>query len=430
MSSISIVVLLIVGMFALIALGFPIAYSIGIACVLMFELADLGSLMIAVQRMVGGLDSFVLVAIPMFTLSGYLMEKGGISRKLIAWCELAFGFLPGSTGTIAIITCMIFAALTGSGPATIIAIGSILVPSMLEKGYDDGHSSATVVAGGCLGPVIPPSSVMVVYGATMGVSATSLFIGGLIPGIMMGIGYIIVNTYYAIKHDIPSNDLSNWSLKSLIKQTWSSLGVLTLPVIVLGGIYGGFFTPTEASVVSVTYSTILGVFYHKINLRNFADACMKTVRACAPLAMILFASAALSHVLAATKIPELVATALLPFITTKTMYLILLMILLFFVGMLMETTAAIVILAPVLAPLGYALGVDPIHLGVIFCINLCLGLFTPPFGMGIFTAVSTFGTSYDHIVKRLIPYIVVAFAMIMLFALVPDIVMFLPNLIG
>lgn len=423
----SVMSVLFILLFVLLGLSVPICYSLGLASVAVMVSHDIGTLMLLPQKTITGMASFVLIAIPMFTLAGYLMDVGGISKRLVRWAETVFYWVPGSTGAIAIISCMIFAALTGSGPATVAAIGGIMMPSMLKNNYKEGQAAALVVAGGCLGPIIPPSIAMVIYGASMGVSIAEMFAGAIIPGVMLGCSYLVVNAVIAKKNNIKTT-VERTSFKNVIIITFKSLGVLFLPVLVLGGIYGGIFTPTEASAVAVIYSLILGIIYREISISSLITALKKTAMSATAIMLIIAVSNLFGWILSVTRAPQVMAEMLMPFIHTKFMYMALLMALLFVIGALMDMTPAILVLAPIIVPMGLQLGIDPTHLGIVYCINLVIGQMTPPFGMNIFTAVASLKVKYHVIVKGLWPYILVSIALVFFFAFNESVVMFIPNL--
>jgi C4-dicarboxylate transporter DctM subunit len=413
-------------MLTLLALSVPVAYAIGMASIFLMIATGLGNLVVVPQKLLGGLQSFVFLAVPMFTFAGFLMERGGISKRLVAWAQMFFSRIPGSTGAITIISCMIFAALTGSGPATVAAIGSIMLPSMLRHNYNEGAASALVVAGGGLGPIIPPSISMVVYGAAMSVSISDMFIGGIIPGIMLGLSYLALNIVFHRKID---KAVYHFTAKEKVRQTWKSLGVLFLPVVVLGGIYGGIFTPTEASVVAVVYSLLLGIAYKELNLAKFLDACKKTCLASSAVMLIVSVSSLFSWILASTKAPQKIAELIMPYVHTPVAFMVFLTFLLFIMGAIMDVIPTILILGPILHPLGVKLGVNPLHLGLVFVINMNIGMMTPPFGINLFTAQSVLGVPYHTIIKHIGPYILVSCVLVLLFALVPSITLALPSLL-
>ena len=416
-------------MLALLALGVPVAFSIGIAGSSLLLITHLKDLILIPQRTIIGMDSFVLLAIPLFTLAGYLMEEGGLSRRLVNWAQEIFGFFPGSSGTIAIICCTVFAALTGSGPATVAAIGALMIPVMLENGYPKYIACAIIAAGGALGPIVPPSVPMIVYGSTMNLSIPKMFAGSLLPGLMIAALMILVNTVIAIKLGIKTND-KHYTIKDKLLVTWKALAVLMLPVIVLGGIYGGFFTPTEAASVCTVYSIILSIAYKSLNLEKFLAACKKTVYTSSVVMFICGVANLFSWILAATRIPSLITEAVIPFCNTKFTYFIIMILVLLFVGCLIDAISAILILGPILIPIGVALGINELHLGIVFCVTLIVGFITPPFGINLFTVCSTAQIPFASVVKGIWPFILVAVVGVVLLCLFPQICLILPGLIG
>lgn len=415
-------------MLVLLALGIPIAFSIGLSSALFILVTGLTKLVVIPQRIIVGADSFVFLAIPLFTLSGYLMESGGLSKRLVSFVEKACGNFPGSMGTITIICCTIFAALTGSGPATVAAIGGIMIPSMLKAGYSKETSAGIVAAGGALGPIVPPSVTMIIYGAALDLSIPDMFMASIIPGLFIALVLIIVNTVQALKRGIKGSGIK-YTSKEKWQAFYHAIGVLFLPVIILGGIYGGIFTPTEAAAVACVYTVILGIVYKELTIKSLIVALKKTVVTSAMVVTIIAVSNIFSFLLASAKIPQMIAEAVLPIVSTKNMYLLVLMLILFVVGCLMDTCPAILILGPILVPIGIELGVNPLHLGVIYCINLVVGFITPPFGINLFTAASTAGVTFAQVVKGILPYLIAAIACVMVLAYCEPLVAFLPNLI-
>lgn len=418
-------------MFALIFIGLPVYLSILGSGAMFLIVTGIKPLLLVSQRMTTGLDSFPLLAIPLFVLVGELMDRGGISKRMINWADALMGWVPGGLGVVTIVSCAIFAALTGSGPATVAAIGSIMIPSLTNTGYDKKSAAGMVAAGGALGPIIPPSIPMIIYGVTMGLSIPKMFIAGILPGLVMMLLLILVN-FFLIKNkpDILKNR-EKFSLKRLLASTWSALGALLLPIIILGGIYSGVFTPTEAAAVGVVYALLLGFFiYREIKIKDLPDALLKAMETAAMVGIIMGAANLLSWIMSVNNFGDMVTNALGSFITTKYSYLIVLMILLFFIGALMDTVAAIIILAPVLVPFGIELGIDPLHLGMIFVINLVIGYVTPPFGYNLFTAQSITGLRFNDIVKGVMPFLIIELISVLLFAFVPSIITFVPNILG
>lgn len=421
-------VLLFVMMFGLMILGVPIAFSIALSTAGYLVLSDY-SLILVAQRLFLGMDSFVLLAVPLFVLTGYLMEQCTLSQRLIDWVECMFGHMKGSAGVVTVVSCAIFAALVGSGPVTIAAIGSLMIPSLLKSGYRKETAAGIVAAGGALGPIIPPSVGMIVYGSTMGLSIPKMFMAAIVPGILMAIGLIIVNFFIVKKENIkPSED--RYTGRQKMMRTWKALPALLLPVIILGGIYGGIFTPTEAAVVGVVYSLLVGLSLRTIHLKPLCKALYDTIETSAMISLIIGVSNLFGWILASEQIPQMLAELIIPIIRTQGIYLIVLCLIMLIVGALMETLTSIVILAPILVPIGIEMGLDPLVVGMVFCLSLIIGVVTPPFGVNLFTVCSTTGLPFARVVKGTAPFIAALIFVVILVALFPQIATFLPSVLG
>ncbi len=412
-------------LFVLLAIGLPVAASIGLTSISYLLLYYPPSVLIQLPTKVyTSNDSYVLLAIPLFVFAGYLMESGGISKRLVDFVYSLVGRVPGALGTVSILACMIFAALTGSAIATIAAIGSIMFPYMVEKGYKKEVAAGIICCAGALGPVIPPSIPMVIYGSTMGVSVARLFLGGVIPGVAMGLLMIAVNTVYAVRSKLPIS-VEKFSFKETLKSFWRSLGVLFLPVLILGGIYGGFITATEAATLAVVYSLILTALYRSMTWKGFLEAGRKTVVTSGCLLLIINIANLFAYIMSYENIPQRIAQALLPYMSSQGGYMMMLFWFLVVVGCLMDSGPAILILAPIIVPIGTNLGIDPVFLGTMFCVVLSMGAVTPPFGVGLFTMASTSGVAFGRVVKGALPYMIVAFGALLILCYTPDLVMLL-----
>ncbi len=419
---------LLISLFILMFLGIPIAFAIELSGVFFLLATDARPLSLVAQRMVLGMDSFPLLAVPLFVLAGSLMEHGGISKRLVNWAETLVGWLPGSLGMVTIVACAIFAALTGSGPATVAAIGSLMIPSMIKSGYPPEAAAGLTAAAGILGPIIPPSVAMIVYGVTMNLSIPKMFIGGIVPGLFIVAAFMAVNFYIAKKNGLKGSRIRH-SLMDILKSTYHAFGALLLPFIILGGIYGGIFTPTEAATTAVVYSLVVGLFiYKELKFKDLKEILISSTATSAMVVFILGAANVLGWLLAYTKLPTQVADAVIKVVDTQVMYLLVLNLILFFVGTLMETLSSIVILAPILVPIGLKLGLDPLHLGLLFVINLVFGFITPPFGVNIFTASSITGLPFTGVVRGVMPYLIVGVICVLIIAYVPPITLWLPTL--
>ena len=418
-------------MLGLIFIGVPVAFSILGSGIWFLLATDIKPLALVCQRAVTGLDSFPLLAVPLFVFVGDLMDRGGISKRMIRWAESLLGWMPGGLGVVTIVSCAVFAALTGSGPATVAAIGSIMIPSLVKNGYPLKTAAGMAAAGGALGPIIPPSIPMIIYGVTMGISIPQMFVAGIVPGLFLAGLLIVVNMIIAIRNpEILRHRGTAFSIREVLKNTWSALGALLLPVIILGGIYSGIFTPTESAAVGVVYALFVGIFvYREIWISDIPKALVKSMETAA-MVDIIAAANLLSWIMSVTQVSTYIIGVLSGIITNKYTYLLVLMVLLFVVGALMDTVAAIIIIAPVIVPMGIELGLDPLHLGMIFVINLVIGYVTPPFGYNLFTAGSVTGLKFNDVVKGVLPFLLIEMAAVMVFAYVPGIITWLPEVLG
>ena len=420
-------VLLLGLLLVLIFFGIPIGFAILLTSTLFIQVTDLTELVVIPQRLALGLDSSSLLAIPLFTLMGYIMEACGLSKRLVDWVYSLFGRVRGSLGIVTIICCTIFAALSGSGPATVMAIGTLLVPAMEENGYPPRSAAGLTAMAGALGPIIPPSIVMIVYGTTMSVSITKMFMGGVLPGLLIALFLIITNQIITRKFDLKVSQ-QHYTFGDLLRITWRALPTLLLPVLILGGIYGGVVTPTESATVGCVYSLVLALVYRKINVKSFIEILRKTVETTAMIAILTGSAAVFGWILSTTRIPTQIANVIVPMLGGNTvLYWIILLIILMFVGCIMDALASIVMLAPILVPIGTAMGIQDIHLGIVFCVSLIVGFVTPPFGANLFAAVGLTKQPFSEVVKGVVPFLIAALIALILLVVFPQISMFLPS---
>ena len=426
-------VVFLVSLFGFLALGIPIAIVLVLcSMVLMYYggMWDSMFVMIIPQSMLDGANNYPLMAIPFFVFAGELMGGGGISKRLLDVANVFFGRIRGGLAIVTVVVCMFFAAISGSGPATVAAVGGMVVPTMLEKGYDKKFVLALIAAAGSIGVIIPPSIPMVVYSVTVNSSVSSLFLAGFIPGILIGLVLIVYSYFYARKAGY-KGDTEPFSIGRALREVWRGKWALLSPVIILGGIYGGIFTPTEAAAVSVIYSLIIGLFVHKeLNFKQMLEVTKRSCETTATILVVIGCATGFSKVLTLGRIPTTVATLLTTMTDSKVLILLLINLLLLLVGCFMETVCAIMILAPILFPVVTALGVDPIHFGIIMVTNLAIGFITPPLGVNLFVASRVGETTLDVVIKGIVPFLVLMIATLMLITYVPAISMFLPNLLG
>ncbi len=424
--------LVLIALFGLMLLGVPVAFSIISAGMVYLNVTNTSFLVVA-QRLVYGLNSFTLLAVPLFILVGNLMDFGGISKRLTDWAKSLLGWMPGGLGIVTVFSCAIFAALTGSGPATVAAIGSIMLPSMSKAGYSKESSAGLVAAAGALGPIIPPSIPMIIYGVTMSLSIPAMFIAGIVPGLVIAAALSVVNVIFAFKNPevLKHAGQTKFDLKYSLKMFWKALGALGLPVLILGGIYGGIFTPTESAAVGIVYALIVGFALGELKVKDLPRILISSLKTSTMVNFIIAAASIFSWVVSKSQIGAAISAAFISLVNgDRNVYLFVLVMILLVVGCLMDNVAATLILAPILIPVGISLGCNELHIGMLFCICLVVGFVTPPFGYNLFTAVSISGLNFKQIVRGSAPFLLTEIALLFVFAYVPGIITWLPKLMG
>ncbi len=408
----------------------PIGFSLGIASLAYILYTKQLTFGFIAQNLVTGCDSFPIMAIPFFVFAGELMGGGGISRRLLNVANVFFGRIRGGLAIVTVVVCMFFAAISGSGPATVAAVGGMVVPTMLQKGYDRKFVLALIAAAGSIGVIIPPSIPMVVYSVTTNSSVSKLFLAGFVPGLLIGLVLIGYSYFFAVSHGYKGDD-EPFSAKRALKEVKDSIWALLSPVIILGGIYGGIFTPTEAAAVSVIYSLVIGcLVYIELDLKQLMTVTKNACETTATILIVIGCAAGFSKVLTLGRIPTTVATFLTTMTDSKILILLLINVLLLIVGCFMETLCAIMILAPILFPVVTALGVDVTHFGIIMVVNLAIGFITPPLGVNLFVASRVGETTLDDVIKGIIPFLIVMIVVLLFITYVPAISMLLPDLLG
>ena len=414
----------------LIVVSVPIGIALASASLLTIFLFDPVSGESFIQFTMSGLNSFPLIAVPLFTFAGDLMGRGGISKRLLKVVSIFFGRFTGGFGMVSIVACMFFAAISGTGSATVAAIGGLMIPNMVAKGYNKEYSSALVASAGTIGVIIPPSVVMVVYAVSAEASVTAMFMSGIIPGILIGLALCLYN-YFQSKSKKYVGDSKIYTLKEKISILIEAFPALMIPVIILGGIYGGFFTPTESAAVGVVYGFIVAKFvYKEIRFRDIPKISFNSLLICSTVLIIIGISTGFGRILTITQAPVMIAEMILDVTSNKILILLLINVLLLIVGTFMETNASIIILTPILLPVVRVLGVSTIHFGLIMIANLSIGFITPPLGANLFMACQITNVKFDDISKAIIPWIVVLIIVLMLITYVPEISLFLPKLMG
>jgi tripartite ATP-independent transporter DctM subunit len=409
------------------ALTISVAVSIGLAAILGIQASN-AHMLISVKEMFNSINKFPLAAIPFFILAGNLMETGGISRRLVEFAKSIVGGVQGGLPMTCVLTCMIFAAVSGSSVATTFAIGAILIPALIKHGYPTSYAAALQATSAELGVVIPPSIPMILYGVSAEVSIGELFIAGVGPGILIG-GALMLFVYLYCKWKGWGRNDGDGRL-SVGRATWQAGWALLMPVIILGGIYGGIFTPTEASAVAVFYALVVGMLiYREIGIKDLYAILRKSVISSAVIMFIIANAGLFAFLLTRAGVPEAIGRWLEAVLQSPAMFLLGVNATLFIIGMFIETSAAIIVLAPILAPVALHFGVDPVHFGLIMVVNLALGMITPPFGVNLFAACTVARISLDRIVTQLIPFVLTVLACLMIVTYVPGISLTLRDLV-
>lgn len=414
-------------LFALILMSVPIAYAIGIAASIGLMAVAQISLAVVPQRMFTMLDSFSLLAIPFFVLAGNLMDRGGISRKLIRFASALVGHIKGGIGMVTILSCMLFGAISGSGSAASAAIGSITIPSMKENGYDKEFAGAITAVSGPLGIIIPPSVVMVIYATTANVSVGDMFLAGYIPGILLGMSMMVVVYMIAVRRGYPAGEKASFMETAVAfkEAVWAILMI----VIIMGGIFGGLFTATEAACVAVVYALIVGKFiYKELEFKDLPSIFTASAKTSASIMFCVATTNILAWLMTSQQVPMKVAAVLGGAIHSKILMLLLINVIFLILGTFLDSTPAIILAVPILLPLVQQFGVDPVHFGIITTVNLAVGMSTPPVGITLFVSSSIAKTSLTKMVRPMLPIWGIMFAILLLITYVPVISMLLPNL--
>ncbi len=425
------ILVLIISFIYLLAIGTPVAWSIAISSLLtlLVSIPIMPAMTTVSQRIGTGLDSFALLAIPLFILSGELMNKGGIAHRLIAFAKTLVGALPGGLALINIISAMLMGAIAGSAMAAASAMGSILGPEMEKEGYSREFGAAVNITAATTGLIIPPSNVLIVYSlASGGASIAALFLAGYIPGILTGLFLMIVASFWAKKKGYKVGKRS--TPKEIIKTFIDAVPSLFMLVVVIGGIVTGIFTATEASAIAVLYSFLLGLIYREITLPKMPQILLDSAATTAIVMLLIGASMSMSWALSYENIPQEISAGLLSLSDNPIVILLIINLLLLFVGIFMDMTPAVLIFTPIFLPVVTALGLDPVHFGIIMVLNLCIGLCTPPVGSVLFVGVGIAKTSIEKVVKPLLPLFIAMILALFLVTYFPELSLWLPRQFG
>lgn len=420
---------LILSFLILLAIGVPVAWTLGISSVLtiLFTLNSTTAFVTMAQQILTSLDSFTLLAIPFFILAGQLMNKGGIASRLINFAKNIVGSLPGGLAHINVVAAMLFGAVAGSSVAAASAIGSILGPRMEKEGYTKEFGAAINISSSTMGLIIPPSNILIVYSlASGGTSIAALFISGYIPGILTGLILMGVAAIWAIRKNFPVGERS--SVIALFKSFVEALPSLLLLIIVIGGIIAGIFTATEAAAIAVVYTLGLAFFYKEITLKSMPDVLMGAIQTTSIVMLLIATSISMSWVMSFGHLPQTISEALLSISDNAIILILIINMILLFVGMFMDITPAVLIFTPIFLPVVLELGIDPVHFGIIMIMNLCIGICTPPVGTLLFVGVSVAGTTIEKVIKPLLPLFIAMLITLLLVTFWEDLSLALPRL--
>ncbi len=411
---------LLVTMLVCFAFSISIAVSIGGSAILGLAFFDNSKLILVPKEMFSAIDKFPLAAIPFFILAGNLMETGGISRRLVNFAKSLVGGVQGGLPMTCVLTCMIFAAVSGSSVATTFAIGSILIPALIKHGYPVGYAAALQATSAELGVIIPPSIPMILLGVAAEISIGELFIAGVVPGLLIGCALMLFVHLWCRFKGLGQNDGDD--RLGVGAATKDAGWALLMPVVILGGIYGGIFTPTEASVVAVFYALVVGLAVHReLQFKDLVRVLRKSVISSAVIMFIIANAGLFAFLITRAGIPDLIGTWLTSVLDSPAWFLLGVNAALFVIGMFIETSAAIIVLAPILVPVAVHFGIDPVHFGIVMVVNLALGMITPPFGVNLFAACTVAKISLDRIIGHLLPFVLVIIACLMLITYLPPI---------
>lgn len=420
--------IMIITLFVLMIIGMPISWSLAASCIVAIMLDPTLSLSLLTQKIFTGSDNFSMLALPAFFLAGDIMAKGGLSKRLVAFADSFVGWISGGISLVSIVACTFFAAISGSSVATTAAIGGLMYPEMTKRGYPKDYSAAVQAIGGTLGIVIPPSTVFVIYGNITGVSVAKLLMAGLIPGTICGVALCIYAYYHAKKMNYPKEE--SFSFKRFLSSFKDAIWALIMPLIILGGIYGGFFTPTESAVVAVFYGFIVCLFiYKEIKGLTIWQIAKETSVTTANIMFLVVVAQAFGHLITYYRIPIVVTEMFLTIASNKYIFMSMIIVLLLICGMFLEVGATNLILGPILAPIAVQFGIDPVHFGMVFVFLLAMGQATPPFGTTMFVACGISDQSVSKVARQLIPFIVVEIVCAIIFAFVPTLSTLLPNML-
>jgi tripartite ATP-independent transporter DctM subunit len=423
------IIVFLISLFGFILLNIPISFSLLLTAVILMLYMGNASPYILVQSIVRGIDSFPLLAIPFFMLAGEIMNVGGISKRIVNFAKALIGYITGGLGYVTVLSSMVFAGVSGSAVADTSAIGSVLLPIMKEENYKVGKSTALICTAGCIGPVIPPSIPMILYGVTAGVSIVKLFLGGIVPGILIGLALMTIWFFHARKERY--NVGIKFSIKELVVSTKNAFMALMLPGIILGGIVSGIVTPTESAVIAVVYAFIIGKFvYKELKISDMPRILVMTARSTAVVLLVCGCAMAAGYYITTAQVPKMLADSMLAISDNPNVIMLIVNILLLLVGCVMDLSPAILLMTPILLPIVTSFGFDPVYFGVVVCVNLCISLVTPPVGTVLYVGCGLSKISMFDLAKPLLPFLVAMITVLLLITYVPGLITFIPSILA
>jgi len=421
---------IVISLAILLAIGIPICFVLGLTALFYYIIKGDPTLFPMIpQQLFGGMDMYLLLAIPFFILAGEVMRSSGITRNLVRFSNALVGHFRGGLAYVNIVASIFFSGITGSAVADTSAIGTVMIPSMVEDGYDLDFSAAVTAASSVIGPIIPPSILMIIYSAIMDVSVAGMFAAGFIPGLLVGLSLCVLSYYYARKRNYPTRE-RRATVREFLSAFIGAILALIMPFIILGGILGGIFTPTEAAAVAVLYGFVVGFLSRGLKLRMIPQIMLNTVIISSTILFVIASAKMIGWLFVSEQIPQKVAVVFMSITQDRYFFLFIINILLFIVGMIMDPGVAIIILGPVLAPAAINMGVHPLHFAIIMCVNLIIGLATPPLGFVLYIACGITNLSLERLSKAIFPFILVEAAVVFLITYIPFLPLFIPKLLG
>lgn len=411
-------------------IGMPIAFAMGVGSFIFVMFDPDIPMVVCAQRVFSALDSWPIMAIPLFMLAGSLMDTGGMSKRIVEFASACMGFIRGSLAMVCVLASMVFAGITGSSTADTAAIGAILLPAMKEKGYNMGFATALQAAAGSIGPIIPPSIMMIFIGYVTDTSIAKLFLAGVLPGLFIGLGLMVVAYIHARRGGDAYIGISEFSFREVLRTGRNALPGLGLPFIIIFGIIGGVFTATEAAVVAVIYGLLVGMFvYREISIKDLPRILLKSAEIACVIMFVVTTAFLFAWLITVKQVPQSLGIFLQNYVSSEVMFLILLNFALLIVGMFMESFSAIIVFLPIFYPIAQSFGIDPIHFGIIVCVNLAIGYVTPPYGATLFVACGLSGKSIREVTPHVMPIIGVMVLVLIMVTYIPDLFMWVPNLL-